>query len=1499
MATNSAPTFDDTLGGLVTYAVMVQPVILDGSVSVRDAELDALNNGAGDYAGASLLVVRHGGASSGDFFGFSTAGAAFTVSGSLLQSGGQTFATYSAFFGQLAITFTSAGTIATRALVEDVLGHVTYTLTSSAPPATVQIDWRFSDGNTGAQGDGGALLATANTTVALSDPLFSSISTTLPEPLQGLVLTGTGNINGTGNSLANTITGNSGNNSLDGGLGNDVLDGGAGSDTASYASIGAGVTVSLSIVGPQDTGAAGTDTLISIENLTGSAFADTLTGDSKDNILDGRAGIDTMTGGTGNDTYVVDAAADVVIEGPDAGIDTVESSVSCTLPVNVENLVLAGFASINGTGNALANSITGNFGNNLIDGGTGADAMAGGFGNDLYVVDDPGDVVIEASFAGNDTVATHFSYVLGANLENLNLVGTDAVNGTGNALNNILTGNSAANVLAGGLGNDTYVVSDTLDTLVENANEGTDTVQSSATYTLGSNLENLTLTGFVPIDGTGNALDNIITGNLGTNHLFGLDGNDTLNGGPGSDTMTGGTGNDLYMVDEASDQIVENPGEGIDAVKSTVSYFLSANIENLTLTGSANIDGTGNELNNVLTGNDQQFDGAGENVLSGGAGNDSLDGRSGFDTLRGGPGDDTYIINDTMGGATSLTLRSEPGEFIGGGNTYSFNTETGNFVAWDRFDLTGDGQIDFLQFKYEDPVGVVFGGHWFWLGFSTSPLGINLTPGFYPDARVLSFPTPGPVGHPGLQIYGDHRINGQVFGNFTVVAADFDYSGPEVVVRSFSVTFEQHGENPTAPALFGTLNYNYAPAGPMVHDSVIENPNEGTDTVLSSFTHALPANVENLTLTGSTSINGNGNELNNVLIGNAGNNVLLGESGNDSLFGEGGSDTLDGGAGLNVLTGGPGGDMYVVNGPDSLIEHADEGVDSVVSSITFALSPNVEKITLVGGSDIDSTGNDSGNTLIGNSGSNVLAGHAGKDALVGGPGNDFLDGGTEPDVLQGGAGNDTYVVNDLQIAGGPTSLTMKSEPGSVGGGQSYVFDSTTGTFGVDMLLDVDHDGQIDWIRIRYSEPVQFGHFSFLEFSTSRFGTNLKPGYYPDAQRAAFASIGHAGLDVSLDGSGVGEVAGSFTVYTADFDYSGPAPTLRHLLIDFEQHAATLTQPALLGTLSYHNVPQETLVPDAVIENQNEGTDTVMSSVTYTLPANVENLTLTGTAAIDGIGNALANVITGNAGNNTLSGGGGNDTYILNFGFGQDLIIDQDATSGNVDTIRFGSGMTSGAVIVEPVGINDHDIRLSFIGSADAVIMQGWLTSDDSKVERLEFADDVVWGVQNILNRITFHTQNHAPTLATPLADQAATEDAAFSFTVPADAFADVDAGDILSFTATRADGLTLPGWLAFDAATRTLSGTPGAADAGTLQVRVTATDTANANAADVFQLTVTGDEDDHHDDTPKGQRRSGQRRGPAASGTRPQPERWSRHRPGQSGQPPADKRSRPRSSPHR
>jgi Ca2+-binding RTX toxin-like protein len=173
--------------------------------------------------------------------------------------------------------------------------------------------------------------------------------------------------------------------------------------------------------------------------------------------------------------------------------------------------------------------------------------------------------------------------------------------------------------MLGGTGNDLYVVNATGDVVTENVNEGTDTVQSAVTYTLGANIENLTLTGTTAINGTGNSLDNVLTGNSGNN------------------TLTGGAGNDTYVIG-AGDTVVEAANNGTDTVQSSVTHTLTANVENLTLTGTTAINGTGNTLDNILTGN------SAVNTLTGAAGNDTLSGGQGNDVLNGGTGNDTYLF---------------------------------------------------------------------------------------------------------------------------------------------------------------------------------------------------------------------------------------------------------------------------------------------------------------------------------------------------------------------------------------------------------------------------------------------------------------------------------------------------------------------------------------------------------------------------------------------------------------------------------------------------------------------------------------------------------------------------------------------------------------------------------------------------------------------------------------------------------------------------------------
>ncbi|WP_343714498.1 calcium-binding protein [Inquilinus sp.] len=394
------------------------------------------------------------------------------------------------------------------------------------------------------------------------------------------------------------------------------------------------------------------------DRIVGSATADEIYGlDANDllygldgnDALNGGLGDDILVGGLGDDTYYVGAAGDQVVERAGEGIDRVLAWVSHQLAANVEILTLAGTADLNGFGNALDNTLVGNAGNNVLNGGAGNDAMAGGAGNDVYDVDSAGDVVSEGTNAGYDRIRASVSYILSANVEELNLTGTTAIDGTGNALANTIVGNAGNNVLNGGAGddvligrggNDTYDVDAIGDKVVEAAGEGHDLVRASINWQLGANVEDLTLTGTGNLNGFGNALANTILGNAGNNELNGGAGDDHLTGGAGSDRMVGGTGNDTYEVGSAGDLVVEAAGAGTDTVQSAISYILGANLEDLVLIGMTSINGTGNAAGNYILGN------SGSNTLEGKDGNDILSGGPGFDILIGGKGDDIYYVYD-------------------------------------------------------------------------------------------------------------------------------------------------------------------------------------------------------------------------------------------------------------------------------------------------------------------------------------------------------------------------------------------------------------------------------------------------------------------------------------------------------------------------------------------------------------------------------------------------------------------------------------------------------------------------------------------------------------------------------------------------------------------------------------------------------------------------------------------------------------------------------------
>ncbi len=237
----------------------------------------------------------------------------------------------------------------------------------------------------------------------------------------------------------------------------------------------------------------------------GTGGADRIDAADGNDTINGGAGADHMIGGSGNDVFHVDNAGDRVIERTNGGTDTVRSSIGHTLAANVENLVLTGTGNINGVGNSRANELWGNTGNNVLNGLAGADKMYGGKGNDTYAVDNAGDLVVEDSGNGTDTVLASIDHTLRANVENLTLTGS-AVRGTGNSANNVIGGTDSANTLDGAAGDDVL---------------------------------------------TGNGGNDTLIGGLGSDTLKGGLGDDMLVGGAGRDWLVGGLGKDVFRFSAA------------------------------------------------------------------------------------------------------------------------------------------------------------------------------------------------------------------------------------------------------------------------------------------------------------------------------------------------------------------------------------------------------------------------------------------------------------------------------------------------------------------------------------------------------------------------------------------------------------------------------------------------------------------------------------------------------------------------------------------------------------------------------------------------------------------------------------------------------------------------------------------------------------------------------------------------------------------------------------
>ena len=1132
-----------------------------------------------------------------------------------------------------------------------------------------------------------------------------------------------------------------------------------------------------------------------IDGLSGNDY---LEGGIGNDTLVGGIGKDILKGGVGNDSYYVDNAKDTVVENENEGTDTVYSSISYKLGDNVENLTLIGTGNISAEGNDLNNVITGNSGDNLLAGGLGSDTLKGGLGNDIYIVDSLEDTIIENANEGTDTVQSTINYTLANinNVENLVLSGDSDINGTGNSLNNYIAGNSKNNLidggagndtlygglgtdtLKGGIGNDTYIVDSNDDIIIENANEGIDTVQSTINYTLANinNVENITLLGTANINATGNSLNNIITGNSGNNILTGGGGNDALNGGAGSDTYIFNLGNGQDVITEndpiygAVDKIVFGTGitkNNIIFTKNGYDLIVSINGTNDRITiKNSNLE-VGSRIERFEFADGSFIDGTDFYTLDGGNTDDTLGSDKNYLNVNVNLNSGSIVKStyDTSGKLLSETYYDNNGnislEKIYGyygtiqnvdkeiRNTYNSNGKlinqkiylghAGNDItllhivseAQYTYDangrlsavktyLSGSSSVNNTVYYTWDSSGRISGEKTYLRDSSDIHRQISYT--YNTNGRLINtkeyngyWETTYMLGVPSKTWHSDlisetrssYDTNGRLINTK-------EYNGywettymlgvPSKTWHSDLIS-ETRSSYDTNGRLINTKEYNGywettymlgVPSKTWHSDLISETVNSYDTNGRLTLVKIYDGSTLNDVIKHEYSFDGEGhlieeqvyqavisnglilsytkiqdivfNTYYNNLIGYEGDDildggnqedVLYGNSGNDALYGNEGNDTLNGGSGYDLMVGGKGNDNYFVdNTVDIIIEKANEGVDTVNSSISYTLSNTLENLTLTGTSAINGTGNNLDNIIIGNNANNKL---------IGGIGNDTLNGGAGADNMIGGVGNDTYYVDN---AGDIVTENANEGIDTVNSSITYTLGSNKENLTLIGNNSINGTGN-----------------ELNNILTGNTGNNVLNG--------------GTGADTMIGGTG------------NDIYYVDNAGDI-------------VTETSMLET----------------------EIDTVNSSVSYTLGANVENLNLTENSAVNGTGNSLNNFITGNTANNILVGGEGNDT--LDGGAGSDSLV---GGAGN-DVYSFSSGDGTD-IISDTSGENilqfdssvsgedlyylqkDNDLIIKNRTNSDKITVKNWYLISDDKVETMLFSDGTSVDIDpenNVINK---------------------------------------------------------------------------------------------------------------------------------------------------------------------
>ncbi|KRC82486.1 M10 family metallopeptidase C-terminal domain-containing protein [Sphingomonas sp. Root241] len=1153
-----------------------------------------------------------------------------------------------------------------------------------------------------------------------------------------------------GSALNDTLTGDGNDNVIEGGLGNDVLTGGAGIDTVSYAGASAGVTVSLAAQGSAQSTGAGSDTLSGFEKLEGSAFNDSLTGDANANTLSGGAGDDTLNpganaigtvdlldGGAGSDTAsFADSvtAVTAVLTGGTDGIAMVGGSMVATLR-SIENL----------RGGSGADFLVGDANGNVIDGGLGDDILNGGDGVDTISFASSGAVGIAVNLATLTAQNTGAGNKTIIGFENVRTT-AGADNVTGDAGDNVFFEAGGADVYNGAGGSDTVDYSAATSVVTVNLNTvaaqntgtstGSDTITNvenligaaafANTLTGGSTTANRLVGGAVADFLIGSGLGDTLIGGGGNDVIFGdyvntfntgattADGADVIEGGAGNDQLVGGMGNDILRGGDGDDTLVGGIGNGTAAGLSTVytndggqdtfdggegsdiayAYYTDqtggiafdlANVAgNSAITMGGIAAGSFTSIERVIfrggSGADIVRGGGTLDTLVGNAGDDVLDGWFGNDTLSGGLGNDTLIGGEGLDTATyvnatagvNVDLRIAGAQDTGGegidtlsGIEYLTGSGFGDTLRGnDVFNLLVDNAVAGAAGQTDSLFG--YGGNDSILvtrAAGTVATNVNIDGGDGDDllevrsgtlSAALATNPDGLIGntYAALGTTGNRYLDTVVVdggaGNDRIVltavkSAVVDAgSGNDILSVSLlgAATESKHtltlGTGQDTIQLAGTgavasttdhgnvvTDFKVGNAGDrfemttFLNGSLLgytanSNPfasghlrllQSGTDlllqvdrdagaavngfvtlfTIANGYTGGFTAYnfdgfIGDLVLTGFAS--------DETITGATGNDVLSGADGNDVLIGLAGNDTLDGGNGDDTLFGGEGDDVLIGGAGIDTASYSDAAV-----GVTVNLGLAGAQATGAGSDTLSGIEN-----LIGSAFNDVLTGAAGANLLFGGAGDDRLDGGAGADGLTGGTGDDTYVVDDA----GDLVTEL------IGEGIDTVESSISYTLGA----------ELENLVLTGTAANGTGN-DFANSLTGNDLDNILRGYAGND-----SLIGNGGNDTLLGGAGVDSLFGGSGNDRLDGGADGAADTLK----------------GGIGDDIY--VVGET--GEIIEELGGEGRDRVVSSVSFTLGANLETLELVGSAQ-NGTGNALDNLIIANDARNVLDGGAGIDT----------------------------------------------------------------------------------------------------------------------------------------------------------------------------------------------------------------------------------------------------------------